>query len=285
MGRANLNKQFLTNLLDNSIHYTDYFNRLQTIAMSIFEWVNLPESCNSRFLEYTLFWKGLACFVNDPNLGLMNLEAIPNGKYNLYNLPTKINAFSIGYSENYELDDIILVMNNILMNPTVSSIQLYAQKLANVEVMKQINLNALKTPIMIVGDKSQQLTLENLFKQYNGNYPFIFGDKKANLTEALKVLKTDAPYLVAQFEEEKRNIWSEILTFLGINNLKTNKKERLITNEVDSNNEEINFNLYSFYQYRKAAADELNKKFNLNVEVRLNNRLPQILKERIDVNE
>lgn len=274
----------------NNATYIDYFNRLKLLAISIFEWEGLDEiGGNSRFLEMTLFEEGRAVFVKDPAVGYLTLRVAPNGKLNYYRLPTEIEAVSIDYNKKYPLEEVVYIMNNELQLPTGNTIDLFSRKLYEIERTREINIKAQKTPVLLQGTDKQRLTLQNLYMQYDGNVPFIFGDKDANLDGALKSLSTTAPFVADKLILQKHEIWNECLTFLGIDNANTDKKERLITDEVESNNELIYFYLNCFYKTRKKACDEINKKFfngEEKIKIKVNKNISELLnltqKEMID---
>ena len=255
------------NLVDNTMKinnltYIDYVDRLKLIATSLFTWEGLDEiGGNSRFLEQVLYEDGRACFIKDDVKGYLSLRANPSDKLNVYNLPTEIMAWSIGYNKKFKLTDVVYIMNNEMQLPTRNTLELMAYRLYETERTIDINLIAQKTPVLIEGDTKTILTLKNVYAQYSGNTPFIFGNKQFDISNKLNVLKTDAPYLVDKLELHKHEIWNECLTYLGINNANTDKKERLVTNEVDSNNQLITFYLNCFYKTRKRACDEINEKF------------------------
>lgn len=265
----------------NNRTYIDYFNRLKMLAISIFEWEGLDEiGGNSRFLEMTLFEEGRAVFVNDPELGYLTLRVAPNGKLNVYRLPVSIEAVSIEYNKKYSMDDVVYIMNNELQLPTSATIDLFARRLYEIERTTEINIKAQKTPVLIVGNEKQRLTLQNLYMQYDGNVPFIFGDSDANLDNSLKSISTMAPFIADKLTIQKHEIWNDCLTYLGINNANTDKKERLITDEVQSNNELIYFYLNCFYKTRKRACEEINKKFfngEEKITIKVNKNLSELL--------
>lgn len=266
---SKLNEEKLALIINNRT-YTNYLDRLRLVATSLFTWEGLDEKCGvgaSRFLEQSLYDNGRACFVQDEKLGFMALKVNPCDKLNVYNLPVKVEAWSIGYNRKFDFDDIVYIMNNELQMPTASTLDLMAYRMFETERTIDTNLIAQKTPVLIEGESKAMLTLKNLYEKYSGNVPFIFGNKEFNLNGKLNVLKTDAPYLVDKLELHKHEIWDEALTFLGINNANTDKKERLITDEVNANNELINFYLNCFYKTRKKACDEINKKFFNGEEV------------------
>lgn len=269
-------------MIINNQTYINYLDRLKLIACSLFTWEGLDEVAGfgaSRFLEMSLYENGRACFVKDKDLGYLALKVNPSDKLNVYNLPEKVLAWSIGYNKNYKFDDVVYIMNNLLELPTSSTINLFAYRLYETERTIDTNLIAQKTPVLIEGDTKTILTLKNTYMNFAGNTPFIFGNKDYNINQKLNALKTDAPYLIDKLELHKHEIWNEALTFLGIDNANTDKKERLITDEVESNNELINYYLNCFYKTRKQACDMINKKYELDIKIKLNKDVLELLKE------
>ena len=267
-------------MMKNNQIYIDYLDRLKLIATSLFTWEGLDDVAGtgaSRFLELVLYENGRAMFTKDKELGYVVLKVLPDDKFNIYMLPTKVQGFYFEFNRDYEFDDIVYIMNNNLCKPTFETLRLIAYRLYEVETTIETNLIAQKTPVLIEGDTKTILTLKNVYMQYSGNIPFIFGSKKFDINNKLNVLRTDAPYLLDKLALHKHEVWDEMLTFLGINNANTDKKERLITDEVNSNNELINYYLNCFYKPRKMACDELNKKYGLNVKVTLNQDIKKLL--------
>lgn len=284
------NNEFGDAMALNDLTYADYLKRLEKIALSIFEWVNLPESMNQRWLERCLYYKGMAALLKDKNYGYINTGAVGGGYINIYGIPTKVNCFSNSYSEMRTVymglekqvdqsEHAILVMNNWDRVPTCSTIELFAYRLAKIQRTMDLNVDAQKTPVLILTDDRQRLTVRNMYEQYDGNAPAIYGDKNILTPEALKVLKTEAPYVVDKLTDAKRDIWNEALTFLGISNLSDEKKERLIQAEANSNNEVINLNLQSYLAPRKEAARQFNELFGTNIDVKVRSDLYNIVKQ------
>lgn len=275
-------------MLTNNATYIDYLNRLRLLATSLFTWENLDEVAGfgaSRFLEQSLFDNGRACFVKDDELGFMALKVNPSDKLNVYNLPTRVMAWSIGYEKNYDFDDVVYIMNNELQLPTSQTINLIAYRLYETERTIDTNLIAQKTPVLIEGDTKTILTLKNVYMQYSGNTPFIFGNKQFDISNKLNVLKTDAPYLIDKLTIHKHELWNEALTYLGIDNANTDKKERLITDEVESNNDLINFYLNCFYKTRKQACDLINEKFLKDSDLKISISLNKDIADLLNVNK
>lgn len=288
--------RFLDSALMNSATYYDYLERFKKICLSMFEWVNLPESMNARYLEECLYYKGQAALLKDELYGFINTQAASNGYLNIYGLPTSLNCYSYQYNsirnlytglEGTEDKDCVLVMNNWQRVPTAATIELFAQRLSEAEQVAMVNIKAQKTPVLIVVDENQRLMMENLYAQYDGNRPFIFGDKNQVGDNVVKSISTGAEFIADKIMDYKRQIWNEALQFLGINSLQTEKKERLITDEAASNNELINLNLQSMLIPRQEAAEQFNKLFGLTgdkaISVRVRSDLFNIIKQEESV--
>ena len=289
--------RFLDSALMNSATYFDYVDRFKKICLSMFEWVNLPESMNARYLEECLYYKGQAALLKDETFGFINTQVCDSGYLNIYGLPTQLNCYSFQYQqernlytglEGTEYKDAVLVMNNGQRIPTAITIELFCQRLADAEMTASTNIKAQKTPVLIVVDESQRLMMENLYNQYDGNRPFIFGDKnQLGADTPIKAISTGADFIADKIMDYKKAIWNEALTFLGINNLSNEKKERLITDEASSNNELINLNLQSMLIPRQEAAEQFNKLFGLTgdkaISVRLRSDLYNIIKQEESV--
>lgn len=271
-------------MIVNNRTMIDYIDRLRMLATSLFTWKGLDDVAGigaSRFLEQSLYENGRACFVKDDKLGFLALKVNPSDKLNIYNLPTKVMAYSIGYNKQYNFDDVVYIMNNEIEKPTMQSLELFAMRLYETERTIDVNLQAQKTPILIEGDTKTILTLKNVYTQYSGNTPFIFGNKQFDISNKLNVLKTDAPYLIDKLDVHKHQIFNDALTVLGIDNANTDKKERLITNEVESNEQLVKYYLNCWYKTRKKACDEINEKFlkdnDTKVEIVLNKDVMDLL--------
>lgn len=300
--KPNQNYKFNDSLELNEATYFDYLNRFRRIALSMFEWVNLPKTMNARYLEQCLFFFGQAALIKDEKYGFINTKCAGSGYVNIYGLPSKFNCFSYDYKtmrnlyiglnpadtdtekEERQNNECILVMNNWDRVPTAGSMELFAWRLYLAQRSCDVNISAQRFPVMVVGDEKQRLMLENLYNQYNGNQPFIFGNKNQLNSDMLKVMNTEAPYVVDKITEYKKEIFNEALTFLGINNVSVKKKERLTENESSENNELVNLNLQAMLAPRLEACRQFNELFGLTgtdkeISVRVRSDLENIIKK------
>lgn len=283
---SKINDEELAMIVNNKT-YINYLNRLKLIAISLFTWEGLDDiGGDSRFLENVLYDYGKACFIKDDTLGYLTLKVNPHSYYNNYELPTEVEAYSIDYHKDYKLDEIVYIMNNELQMPTVETMELLAYRLYDIDRTIDVNVGAQKSPVLIEGDKQSILTLKNAYMQISGNMPVLFSKKSTDLQSKINAIKTDAPYIVDKLDVHKHEVWNEALTFLGINNANTEKRERLITDEVNSNNELIKYYLNCFYKTRKKACKEINNKFfngEEKIKITINNDLSKLI--NIDNND
>lgn len=283
----------------NDDTYYDYLERLKKISISMFEWVNLPDSMDSRYLEMCLYYLGQAALLKNDKDIFINTKACSAGQMNIYELPTEINCYSVEFNtmkklyDGFAINDInkinpndycIYVLNNQNRMATAPTIELFAYRLYLAQRTADINVSVNRMPFIVSVDENQRLTMENLINQIDENKPAVFGKKElaSNISESLKVLPTNPPFIADKLNDYKKEIWNEALTFLGINNL-NEKKERLITDETNSNNELINLNLQSYLAPRKEACKQFNKLFGLEgdkaIDVKVRSDLYNIIKQ------
>lgn len=261
----------------NNLTYRQYLNRLTELAISMFEWKNLPKTVDARYLELHLFETGCMVYFKDEVIGDLCLDCIVNGRLDVYGNPLLRRAYS-GYNNYQKLltyNNSVIIWNNYLHGNSILDVEMFARRLYNIDRIIDVNANAQKTPVLVVGNEKQRLTLLNLYKEYDGNAPFIFGDKNLDIN-ALKALNTNAPYVCDKLYQLKTQIWNEALTYLGISNINIQKKERLITDEVTRNQGGTIASRYSRLETRRQAVEKINEMFGTNIEVNYREDFQQV---------
>ena len=271
MGKTKRDSMFFESALMNNRTYLQYYNRLTELAISMFEWKNLPDSVDARFLELTLFGDGQAVFFRDDDLDengrFLALRTTMNGGFDVYGIPLRRRAFAVnGYQKDLTDKDSVLIYNNYLHLNSMLDVEMFSRRLYNLDRAIDVNANAQKTPILLQCDETELLSLKNLYKKYEGNEPFIFGAKGLDIN-GIKCIQTGAPYVSDKLYELKTQIWNEALTYLGISNVNTVKKERMITDEVLRNNGGTIASRYSRLESRKQSCRKINEMFGLNIDV------------------
>lgn len=277
---------FWESALMNNATYIQYYNRLIELSIAMFDWTGLPDTIDPRFLELTLFKYGQAVFFEDEVMGYLALTNAVQGGFDVYGYPVASRAYSPynNYQKNLTLDDSVIIYNNYLRTPSSLDVEVFAKRLYNLDRVIDVNANAQKTPVLIKCAETQRLTMKNLYKEFDGNSPVIFGDNglsDANFT----VLSTEAPYVADRIYQLKTQIWNEALTYLGISNINVQKKERLITDEVSRNMGGVIASRYSRLNARQNACEKINKMFGLNAWCEYRDDYRELDEELEDVNE
>lgn len=259
---------FIRSALLNVWDYTDYEDMLTEIALSRFEWDGLPDTCDERYLERALFFNGRAVYIRDEVVGDLTLKVTAGGKLDVYGIPTQRTAYGDnGYSVMVNPANSVLIFNNYKQKPTFPVITNYAMRLYELDRTIDVNVNAQKTPVLILCDENERLSMENLYNQFTGNRPVIFGKKGLSL-DNFEVLKTDAPYVSDKIYDLKTQLFNECMTLLGIANVSIEKRERLVTDEVNRSMGGTYANRMAYMTMREKAADSINKMFGTNITVK-----------------
>lgn len=248
--------------------YIYFIQRLKAIAVSCFEWKGLPLSVSQRYLEIALLRRSFCLFFKDDILDeFFAMRCILEPPFDNYDIPMNRIAYANNrYRNRLSWKDSVIIYDNYLHEATWPTLTMFAQQLTNIEITKQINLRAQKTPILILCDEKQRLTMENLFNKLDCGTPVIFGSKNLDI-EGVKVLNTGAPYLLDKLQEEKINVLHEAFSYLGVGSLEIVKRERYITNEIQAANEGNIAQRANRLKARTEAAEHINKMFGLNISV------------------
>lgn len=262
----------------NDVNYIRYFNTLKMIATSSFKYTNMPNSVDVRYLELGLFNRGYMVFFYDEDLEkYLALNTTLGCELDVYNNPLSYVAYANnGYQAQLTNKDSVIIYNNYLKQPTLMLCEYFAKRLYDFDSVIDVNVRSQKTPILIACNESEKLAMKNMYMQYDGNQPVIFTYKDFITADNFKVVNTQSPYVADKIYQLKSNIWNEVLTQLGITNTTVNKKERLITDEVQRSQGGVFACRNSRLKMREQCINKINEMFNLNIQVEFND---DVLKE------
>ena len=212
----------------NNATYAQYYRRLTELSISMFRWENLPDTVDPRFMELALFSQGQAVFFEDEEMGFLCLQNLSQGDFDVYRVPKRRRAFAAnGYQVELNESNSVIIYNNYLRTGSMLDVNMFAARLAEIDRTIDVNIKAQKTPILISCDENERLSMKNLYMQYDGNQPYIFGTNDMR-GDTVKVLKTDAPFVAKSLYDLKVQYWNEALTYLGIRLKKLTKCLALI---------------------------------------------------------
>ena len=255
---------FQLNLVKQTLQYNYYFEYIQNIALSRFKWT-VSDNVDKRHLEFWLQTRGKLLVFRDEVLGMLALPYSAGGRLDIYNHPiTRYVNMANGYHNILDNSNSVFLFNNFTHSSIFPHLEIFAARLANLDITADVNINAQKTPVIIEATDTTRQTMLNAYMQYDGGFHFIFGDKDFNIIDNIKVIDTKARLIAPELQEVKAKIWNELLTFLGIPSVEAEKKERLVVSEVNRSMGGVFASRTAELQCRQEACEEINKMFGTN---------------------
>lgn len=253
----------------NNRVYIHNVKRLYKKAISMFEWVNMPEEIDTRYLEKTLVEQGHICFFKDEKLDkFMCLQCTIGGRFNVYDLPTDYHVYTpSGYNRDLDMSNSVVIYSDLAHDNLMPVIYYHAENISNVERTIDINLNQLKRPYVFLVPENKISSVKALFKQIKDNEELIIGSNDLSV-EGLSIENTITPNNTIDLYTLKKKYYNEALTDLGISNFSDDKKERLLAGEITSNEEDVYLNRANMLEARKQACKLINEMFGLNIDVK-----------------
>lgn len=261
----------------NDQTYLSYMWRLYDLAVSVFEWKNLPQGINERMVERWLLANGMCLFVydeeikNDPEQrspeGYAMLRMVMNGAFDIYNIPKERTAYTVDPNHatmRFDITNSVICFNDNLGIPTFLQLDLYAKMLWQCDRTVYTNIAMQKTPRVVRCSEKQRMSLQNLFAQVDGFKDLVWADQSLDLS-GVEVLDTTAPYVADQIQIVKHQIWNEAMSYLGIENTNTDKKERMVAAESYMNMGDVEAQRFTRLNSRQQFCKEVNEMFGLNI--------------------
>lgn len=246
----------------NTRLYQYYVDIMLKMAMSRFQWIGLPPTCDARYLEYVLITQGMSSIAFPKNMQgkFLSLQCAPHGHLNMYDRPIKWEAIGHnGTRYSCDKDNGVVVFDNETRYPLMSGIELYANELVHIRMTKRMNRLHQQIPFILSGPQEKQQDMINLFKQIYGGEPAVLttdGFEQLNYN----ALTTGVKFIGEELAIDEANTWGRIYTMLGIEN-STLKQERQTEDEIRAQENPANLIVSSSIDERRKAADELNKRF------------------------
>lgn len=271
---------FNESLSDNTDTYFFYLDYMTNIYYSLYDWKNLPPEWDQRYIEMILLKRaGIAVF-KDEVIGLVVLPFVTESMLNLYENPSKIHAYSLNSQYNIQLTekDYEIIWTNRTRIPPIMGIKFFAQQMYEIVTATKVNIKGQKNPRIVPANESQKLTMDNLIKEIDGNVSTIMV-KDMEIGESLKPIDITVPYTADKLDVHKHQVWNEFLTWCGIENANQDKKERLVSSEVNSNYGNVEMSRNTGLMCRQEACIRINNHFGTNIWVEFNSNIPTLLNE------
>lgn len=255
---------------ENARTYWAIYNQLKLLAINQFEWEGLEEhGIPEEYVEKLLYDFGRATFFNDDMNGYLCLQSSNSQAVNPYGYPLEYIVTGFGFHKRVKAEKSVLIRNNKLERPTDEVVRFYAEKLYQIARTCDTNVKLHKVPFLFLTDANTNYTFKNIFQKIDQNEVAIYADKNLDIDNSIKCVTTGAPFILDKLADYKHDVFNDFCTELGINNANTDKRERLITEEVTANNELIQNNLHARLSEREKACEQINKMFGLNISVKV----------------
>lgn len=252
-----------------------FFNQIMNLFINRYEWINLPEEIEPFYIERVLFFDGMGGFIFDDVVNMYAYTKLNlSGLYDIYNIPADRWAYANnGYLKEYGKGNSVIVWDSPTAYPYCNTAIMYAQEMANVWRTRNINMFAQRTPTAIASSDEEKLSYQVLGSEYANYVPVIHISDTLNLKN-LQAISLNAPYVVDKLEDEITVLWSRVLTDLGYESNPSEKRERLISDEVAGNNGQAEAFRNIGLSLRKRAINACNKLFGWNADVKFRSYLP-----------
>lgn len=253
----------------NQIGYDNIRKRVISLAINTFEWENMPESVDLEYLERNLFERGFVVFFKHKTFGYIALKGTGEGQ-NHYEKPTSWYVHSGLVTQHLQPDECVVIGNTISKYSYKEMLEEATYTIYNLKRAIDVNVEASKTPVILLTDKKTETSIRTIFNKVRNNETFIpVASDGSNIMGNIEAIDMKANMKIAELSKYKTEVWADLLTVFGINNSNIEKAERLIVDEVNANNDLINSYLEVMLTARQKACDEINKKFGLNVSVKI----------------
>jgi hypothetical protein len=277
-GNRNISQQVVTEQM--------YVRILTELCANRFEWKELPDSVDVRFLETNLIWRGLAVFYQDSDSGeYFAVQGAGSGATNFMDQPIeytvigpnmqaqRLSAFAT-YDQTPSGDigdrkdpECVPIWCNYMRVPDLDVIYLYATKLAKIDRSIEITADNMRKTKVLNAPEDQRLSFTNILKQIAEGQEAILGSPALDMG-VVQVLDLGIdPLTLPNLQIAKSKMWNECMGLLGINNANQDKKERLVAAEVGANDEQVEATRNIALNARQQACEQINKLFGLNVTV------------------
>lgn len=273
--------------LNNTRCQNYYLRRCLTMAENVYNIKNLPLYIDKAFTNKKLVRNGSIAFFRDEVLGLLALPYTILGKLDVYKRPIDIQVYGQnGYikklSNRNGKVEFVIMYDNEGRYPLLVDIYQFAHRLALYERTADINISQQKTPRFVKCNQDSELAVKDMLSQVDSFEESIL-TYDSDIIQDFEWVLAPAPFVADKVHQEKRNLWNEFLSLIGIANLGVEKKERQIVDEIEQMQGGTVASRFSRFTPRKDAIDLINKYLLVEgeekLEVEYYDGLPTTLKE------
>ena len=277
MKRNTINAQ-----LYNYRTYLTYRDRMRSLAQNVFNFKNIPFNIDMSLVNNSLLMNGsIAWFMDDVTNELMALPYTNVGALDFYGRPRAIMVQPYFGSYRRTLykskGEFVIMYDNESRIPIYEEIVESAMRLACIKRAIDINISQQNTNRIWKVPEDQLLSFKKILEQVDANVENIATFDGLDINSVSGFINT-APFVADKLNACKHEEWAEFLEVIGISNIKYEKKERLVSDEVSVNMGGTIAGRYNRFESRRKAVEEINELFGTNIEVEFYDGLPTTLR-------
>lgn len=275
---------------------------LTELSLNRFRWIGLPPEIDPRFLEVTMLYQGYGLFYYDKRFArYMFTKASTSGMLNAYDNPSKFRSIAtrypgmnvFTYKETTGAGVGVPVWPNLTRTSDLDIVLIAASRLARTDRTIDINLDNARHNKFVLSTQRTRLSMENISREMEqGNNSIKVDAKAGNSLGDLDFIKAVDlginPDHIEKLHIIRTRLFNDACTMLGIDNSNEDKKERLVSAEVDAGADKTLMVRYANLQARQYACTQINDAYGLNVWVEYNTEIdkmvdiPEFAKEELE---
>lgn len=263
----------------NAEMFNYYYESLLNDVLARFEWT-LPDGWDFTFFVYTLYLWGFVGVYRTPKFGTV-CDRVGLTALGFNYQPTELviaNPLLTGeesYNRKIGIDGALIKLRPDYRGVS-ALVSYYADQMAIITEAALVNaFNSKQPEIFLAKNKQQAEALKRMYDDIATGIPAVFPDRRlidaeGNPTVMQLHSTAGANYLVGKLLNDLATVRNNFYTEIGINNANTAKRERLITDEVEANNEAVQSKLMLWYDSIQRGIDQVKKVFgNIGIECKI----------------
>ena len=263
-------------VLSNERLQLDYKTWCLKKLFGAFEFGGIPDEWDYDYMLTNLFIHGYIA-ITDTSAGVVPLRCGVTG-IDIFDHPTRAifaNAVLGNFERNLYGDnpatDCALVKIQYDYMGVMPIVDRYAALLALCDNSIAVNLRNSKVAFIgLVSSKQQAATFEKMYRDIDSGKPAVYAKKGDGLTtDDIYYNHVRETYIANDVQLLKQSIKNDFLTEIGLNNANTDKRERLIVDEVNANNDEVQANVQHWIDNIREGLKRANALFGLNLSIKL----------------
>ena len=258
-----MKKKLVNSQMNSYKTYLMYQRRMLALAENVFTFKNLPLFIDKHFLNATLLLNGsIAFFYDDVMDELVALPYSVIGKLDLYGRPVRIMArgYNGRFYKSLKQDEFVIMYDNNGRYPLYLDICQMAERIAFDKRTIDVNISQQRTPRIWTTSQDKKRSLMDMINDIDSFQDNISTYESINIDDLSMVL-APAPYVADKIDLHIKEEWAEFYQLIGISNLTTSKKERLITDEVMISQGGTIASRFNRFEPRKDAIELINEKW------------------------